>query len=130
MTPSQKIQVLVMEDEALLAMAMEDMLLATNLIDVTTAGNLEDGLLLAGMDGLDFAVLDFNLGDSTDSIPVAELLQSKAIRFVFVTSDVKAAHEAFPSVPVLSKPVNPITLAGLLGPALKFRGLPSALELC
>lgn len=96
-----------MEDDGIVAWAMEEMLQAAGAVVVGIAHNLADGLAKARQLEFDLAVLDFELDPRTNSIPIAEVLQERGIPFLFATgrpSDV-AAHE-FPEVPVLGKPVR------------------------
>lgn len=56
---------------------------------------------------MDFALLDFDLGDGTDALPIAEALEERGIPFVFVTAHPSQdLRDAYPDVPVLIKPLQ------------------------
>jgi DNA-binding response OmpR family regulator len=77
-------RVLLVEDEALVAMMIEDMLADLGHKVVGPAMDLDAGLKLAASADLDFAVLDMNLrGES--STPIADVLQKRHVPFVFAT---------------------------------------------
>jgi DNA-binding response OmpR family regulator len=77
-------RVLLVEDEALVAMMIEDMLADLGHEVVGPAMHLDVGLELAASADLDFAVLDMNLrGES--STPIADILQRRQVPFVFAT---------------------------------------------
>ncbi|MCP1198816.1 HWE histidine kinase domain-containing protein [Notoacmeibacter sp. MSK16QG-6] len=75
---------LVAEDNLILAMELEDILLANGAESVDVAANLSDGKAIAGGSELDFAILDVNLGSAT-SFPIAEILAERGIPFGFAT---------------------------------------------
>lgn len=77
-------RVLVVEDEALIAFAVEDMLLALGCEVVGPALRLDQAQALAASHPLDAAILDVNLTDSR-SYPVAGELARRGIPFVFAT---------------------------------------------
>jgi two-component SAPR family response regulator len=77
-------RVLIVEDEALIAMLIEDMLAEIGCEAVGPATRLDRALAMAATESLDLAVLDVNLG-SEQSFPVAEMLQKRGIPFVFAT---------------------------------------------
>jgi CheY-like chemotaxis protein len=82
----QGVRVLLVEDEALVAMLMEDMLSDEGCIVVATAPRLDEALARAEDLSLEFdvAVLDLNLaGENT--YPVASALKHRDIPFVFAT---------------------------------------------
>ena len=78
-------RVLVVEDELLLAMAIEEMLESDlGMIVAATAGTLDDGLAFAEKGGFDVALLDVNLNEER-SYPIADLLREKGVPFAFAT---------------------------------------------
>jgi CheY-like chemotaxis protein len=107
-------RVLLVEDEAMIAMLMEDMLAEFGCEIVAIAGQIGEALTVAHSGDFDIAFLDVNLrGESV--YPVAEVLQARAIPFAFVTgygsAGVDAAHN---DVPVLQKPFQARELEGVL----------------
>lgn len=108
--------VLLVEDEALIAMVLEDRLLASG-YRVLTAATLPTAMAMAENDSIDAAVLDIELqGDR--SFPVASLLRQRGIPFVFSSScDARELPRDLRDEPFMQKPYNTsqllATLAGL-----------------
>ena len=97
-------RILVVEDEALVAIALEDMLLELGCLVVGPALRLQPALELAAAEQLDGAVLDINLGDER-SFPVAEILRGRTVPFLFASGYGGSGLEPpFHEAPVLSKP--------------------------
>lgn len=100
------LRLLVVEDEAMIAMMLEDMLDAFGCIVVDVAGTLSKGMDLAANEALslDGAILDVNLGGET-VYPVAERLTARGVPFIFCTGYGLAGLAAnFSHVPTLAKP--------------------------
>jgi CheY-like chemotaxis protein len=97
-------RVLVVEDEALVSMLIEDFLHDIGCEVVGTAATLEDALAKSSALDLDAAILDINL-NGTLSYPVAQILASRHIPFLFATGYGLAGLPVdLEHVPVLSKP--------------------------
>lgn len=77
-------RVLVVEDEALIAAMVEDMLASLGAVTVGPAGTLEKAIALATSAELDAAIVDLNLR-SERSDPVAEILRQRNIPVLFAT---------------------------------------------
>lgn len=75
-------KVLIVEDEALIAMLFEDMLADAECVVVGPAMNLRQALELAQGAEIDLAVLDVNL-NGEPSFPVASALQARGVPLVF-----------------------------------------------
>jgi CheY-like chemotaxis protein len=108
------LQILVVEDEFLLAMEVEATLISFGCSVVGPFAKLSKALEAARGAQLDGAVLDINLnGDMV--YPLAELLLSRGIPFVFLTgyvaSDIPERFRGFKRLP---KPLHPYTLRGVL----------------
>jgi CheY-like chemotaxis protein len=107
-------RVLLVEDEAMIAMLMEDMLSELECDVVATVGELQEALAIAGTGAFDLAFLDVNLRGSP-VYPVAAALCARGIPFAFVTgygtSGVDPAH---PDAPVLQKPFQGRDLEAVL----------------
>ncbi|MVA12186.1 response regulator [Agrobacterium vitis] len=102
------LRVLVVEDEALVAMMVEDFLADLGCTVVEVAASVPAALGVANNHGviLDGAVLDVNLGGEK-VFPVAEALQTRGIPFVFATGYGAAGiDERFSKAQVLSKPYD------------------------
>ena len=112
MSPSSR--VLIVEDDPLLAMAVEQMVEDLGHTVVGLFHSLKDGLWHAGRDDVDFALLDFDLGRGTNSVPIAEELARRLIPFAFVThTDADHVRAAVPDAVVTAKPLTGTALARL-----------------
>lgn len=78
------LRVLVVEDEMTIALLVEDMLVGLGHEVVGLALRLSQATRLAQDSQIDFAVLDVNL-DGRPSLPVAEILETRGVPFVFAT---------------------------------------------
>ena len=108
------LRVLVVEDEAVIAMLVEDSLVELGCEVVGSASRLGDALAKAQALEVDVALLDVNLAGRL-SYPVAEMLQSRNVPFVFTTGYGQAAlPAALQAAPVLSKPFTRKQLAEAL----------------
>ncbi|MFL6735206.1 MAG: response regulator [Sphingomicrobium sp.] len=77
-------RILLVEDEAIIAFAMEDILADLGCEVIGPALRLEDAKVLAGSDRIDAAILDVNL-NNLRSYPVAEVLERRGVPFLFAT---------------------------------------------
>ncbi len=106
MKPATGPRVLVVEDEALVAMMIQECLAdfgyqVVGPISTTTeaAANAKDGQFEA-------AVLDINLGDGA-VYPIADMLAARGVPFVFVTGyEADSVDARFREVPILQKPIE------------------------
>jgi len=114
-------RLLVVEDEALVAMMVEDMLTDLGCVVVDVAGTVSRGLTVVGDPGLalDGAVLDVNLGGEK-VYPVAEVLTARGVPFIFATGyGISGIAPAYAHVPALAKPYETRALESLLTAALR-----------
>ena len=77
MTMTEPVQILIVEDEPLIAMMLEDFL---DVLDKQVAGtvdSVEDALARVAEGGIDAAILDVNLRGGQKSTPVAEALAER-----------------------------------------------------
>lgn len=97
-------RVLVVEDEALVALLLKDMLSDLGHEVTVTAGRLQDALNAADEGTFDFAVLDVNVrGEPT--FEVGQRLQARGIPFFFATGYGAAGlGPEWSAQPLLSKP--------------------------
>jgi DNA-binding response OmpR family regulator len=98
-------QVLIVEDEPLIAMMLEDFLDVLEHGVAGTADNVTAALERIRAGGVDAAILDLNLRGGEKSTPVAQALADAGVPFVFATggSD-DSVDEKFRDRPVLQKP--------------------------
>lgn len=99
-------RVLLVEDEALTALAMEQVLLDAGLTVLGPVGRVEDALAMLRETIPDVAVLDVNLFGQT-VFPVADRLQALGVPFMFCSgySRLDGISEKLSKVPLLAKPV-------------------------
>ncbi|CAH1665209.1 Light-regulated signal transduction histidine kinase (Bacteriophytochrome) [Hyphomicrobiales bacterium] len=109
------VEVLVVEDQMLIAMDVENILDTHGVTNVVITSSSSEAL--AKLNGLtpDVAVLDVNLGEGT-SIPVADELSRRGIPFVFATGygDSAMIPAIFSDVPVVRKPYDGQVLVGAM----------------
>src|SRR5215207_3626023 len=79
MTDKRRCRILVVEDEAMIAMLVEEMVLDFGSEVVGPAAKMEEALRLASDASLDAAILDVNVGGAV-VYPVADLLRARACR--------------------------------------------------
>jgi CheY-like chemotaxis protein len=109
-------RLLLVEDEALVALMVEDMLADMGCVVVDVAGSVDRGLAVANDPNaaLDGAVLDVNLGGEK-VYPVADALAAKGVPFVFATGYGTAGiSPLYAHVPALAKPYEAHTLQAAL----------------
>ena len=111
-------RVLLVEDEALIAMNVEDMLDALGYVVVAAAAGVEEALAAVEGGGIDAALLDVNLRGRT-SFPVADALAARDVPFVFATGyGAHGLREDLRDRPVLVKPFKLPDLQRILSAAI------------
>ncbi len=99
-------RVLLVEDEALVAMMIQDFLIENGHAVIGPISRASEALSAAKEGDFDAAVLDVNLGDGM-IYPVAEILAKRGVPFVFVTGyEADTIDDRFSEVPVLQKPIE------------------------
>jgi CheY-like chemotaxis protein len=107
--------VLIVEDDPIIALDFEETILGFGVKSVRTAGNVARALDLIADRAPDFALLDVGL-TREKSFAIAERLQELKIPFIFITgygADVRLAA-AFADRPRLPKPYSTDALKALL----------------
>ncbi|EAR50847.1 response regulator [Oceanicola granulosus HTCC2516] len=104
--------VLVVDDEALLAMELEMVLDEAGFEVLGPAGSVSDALALIGGEHIDAAVLDVNLHDER-SDDIADSLEACDVPFVFLTGHTREAlPERHRHRPLIAKPFRESELLG------------------
>jgi len=99
-------RVLLVEDEALVAMMMRDILLELGLSVAGPFCTPAEAVAAARDGGVDAAILDVNLGGEL-IYPVADTLAARGVPFVFVTGyGAESIDGRFAHVPILQKPIE------------------------
>jgi CheY-like chemotaxis protein len=112
------VRVLLVEDEAIIAMTAEDMLEELGCTVAATASNLQEAFACVEQHAFDVALLDINL-NGQQSLPVAARLQEKGTPFVFTTGYGAAGSSAeYADVPLVTKPYQLADLEGGIRKAL------------
>lgn len=98
------LRILLVEDEAMIAMLVEDMLTDSGATVVGPAGGVKAALDAISAHEIDGALLDVNLGGE-QSFDVADALAERSIPFIFVTGyGGQGVRERYPDAPTLQKP--------------------------
>jgi CheY-like chemotaxis protein len=98
------LRVLVVEDEALVALQLEDMLSDLGCAVIGPAARVHQALDLLNGQRVDAAVLDLNVAGEL-VYPVAEALTRRGVPFIFATGyGASGLTEPYRSRPVLQKP--------------------------
>ena len=114
MSATPRCRVLVVEDQALIAMLVEDMIHEFGSEVVGPASHFGEALRLAQTAELDAAILDINVGGEV-IFPVADVLQERNIPFIFATGyGSKVLPPQFSNRTALPKPFSYQTLAEAL----------------
>lgn len=113
-------RILVVEDEALLALDLRFALEDRGASVVGPCYRLSTALRTAVGGGIDAAVLDVDLAGEA-VFPLADLLQKANVPFVFHTGrhNPQTLGEAYRGIPVCPKPADPGTVADTLSALLK-----------
>ena len=105
---------MIVEDEALVAMLVEDALLDAGAEVIGPVATVTEALALLDSAVPDAAVLDLNLAGET-STPVADVLAQRGIPFVVATGyGAEGLPPGHAKVPVLAKPYDPDELTTTL----------------
>lgn len=118
--PLSGLRLLIVEDEAMVAMLIEDMLTGLGCVIVDVAGSVATAVKLVDAKGatLDGAILDVNLGGEK-VFPVADALAARGVPFMFATGYGPAGlNERYPGVVTLSKPFRLAALERALAAAI------------
>lgn len=111
-------RILVVEDEPIVAIALQDMLEELGYEVVGPGFRVAAALALARNEPIDAAILDVNMGDG-DSYGVAEALGARGIPFVFATGYGRLGLDpAYDEAAVLQKPYREAQVAAALNALL------------
>lgn len=111
-------QVLIVEDEPLLAMNLEDMLTHLGHVITSTATRIDKALSLAEGSEFDLAFLDINLAGS-NTFEVAAILRKRKIPFIFTSGyGADGLIDGYRTAHLLTKPFGAEELEGKIAQAL------------
>jgi len=118
-------RVMIVEDEALVAMILEDQLEDLGLLVISTCTNVAEAMKAINDNPPEAALLDVNLGGQL-VYPVADLLLDRGIPFVFVTGyGRESIDRRYSAIQVLEKPVERQALEGIFAGATMARKIIS-----
>jgi len=96
-------RVLVVEDEAVEALMLEELLIQAGCVVIGPAVTTESALSLIGREAIDCAVLDVKLVDG-EAFPVADALAARGVPFLFATAyEADALGASYAAVPRVEK---------------------------
>ena len=107
------VKVLLVEDEAIVALLAEDILADHGATVVGPATTVEQGLHLVATEQIDVGFLDVNLNGQR-SYPIAAELRERGVPFVFATGYGSPGMEGAVDVPVINKPYRAEQIAAAL----------------
>lgn len=111
-------RILIVEDEALLAIHLEDLLTGLGHRVIAIATRIDRALVLARESEIDIAILDVNVAGS-QSFGTADILRGRGIPFVFATGyGIEGLLEGYRHEPTLRKPYQPEELERAIALAL------------
>ena len=114
MTDKPRCRILVVEDEAMIAILVEDMVLDFGSEVVGPAAKMDDALRLATRADLDAAILDVNVCGAV-VFPVADVLRGRGVPIIFATGyGAGGLPTRFQDYPALTKPFSYEALAEAL----------------
>lgn len=113
--PAPPNQILLVEDEILVGMAMRDLLTDLGYSVLGPYGDVGEAIAAASSHNISAAVLDVNLA-GVPVYPLADELTSRQVPFIFVTGyGVESIDRKFSGIPVLAKPIEGHKLRDALG---------------
>jgi DNA-binding response OmpR family regulator len=122
--PRQASRVLVVEDEAMIAELLVDMLTDADYAVVGPYLGFAEALRAAETEMFDAAVVDINLSGRA-SHPIAEALTRRSLPFVFLTGYGRGARPAgFAKTPIIGKPFESEELLDALTQAMVVSPVP------
>ncbi len=124
MTDNPLPNILIVEDEPLLAYMLEELLTEEGFKIAGVATRLEMALTMIAAGGCDAAILDANLA-GVSAAPAAAALTARGVPFLVLSGySPDQQKDAFPGVPLLQKPCRPNTLIQALNDILQAAPAP------
>jgi CheY-like chemotaxis protein len=112
------LRVLVIEDDALIAMLLSELLAGMGHDVCATAGTEAEAVSAATRYDPDLMIVDARLGRGSGVSAVEEILRARAVRHVFVSGDVESVWRRRPDAIVIRKPFREAELARAIDAAL------------
>ena len=106
---------LVIEDEAIVAMLIEDLLEYIGCEVAASAATAREALELARICDVDFALLDVNLGEGQTSVEAANVLRDRQVPYIWLTGyGLQGVPPDHADAPLLHKPIHPGLFAAVV----------------
>ncbi len=115
----QTLRVLVIEDDALIALMLAEVLSDLGHGVCATAATPAEALAAAHEQRPDFLLSDVKLRAGSGIDAVAEILRDRPIPHMFMTGDLMGLHLRLPDAVAIRKPFNRATLAKAIAKALE-----------
>jgi two-component system, response regulator PdtaR len=116
--PVDALRVLVVEDDALIAMLLTEVLAAMGLEVCATAATEADAVTAASQHKPDLMIIDAGLGGGSGVSAVEQILRKGPLAHVFMTGDAGRVRERRPDAVVLRKPFRESELVRAIDIAL------------
>ena len=107
----KSLRVLVIEDNALIAMLLSEMLTGMGHFVCATAATESEAVLAAAHYGPDLMIVDAGLGQGSGVSAVEEILRVGPVAHVFISGDAERVHTRKPDAVVVRKPFREAELA-------------------
>jgi CheY-like chemotaxis protein len=101
---------LIIEDEFLVAMCIEDSLLALGFTSVETAGTEASAISAAQILVPDLITADVRLANGSGIAAIEAILRERSVPVVFITGNIEVVQERMPDAVVVQKPFQDETL--------------------
>ncbi len=121
-------RVMIVEDEALVAMVVTESLTTLGCTVVGPFSRCSDAIAAIEADEVDAAILDVNL-DGEMVYPLADMLAQRGVPFIFVTGyGAESIDRRFKHIPVIQKPVERHVLQRIFMPTMEDTSKPVPLH--
>lgn len=110
---------LIIEDEILLALALEDALAQLGYATCEIAASMAEAIAAAENRCPDLIIADHQIIDGTGTDAVRAICSERAIPVVFVTGSALEVRERLPDAQIVSKPFSQTDLEAAIGAAAK-----------
>jgi CheY-like chemotaxis protein len=120
----QTLRVLVIEDDALLALTLAEVLSDLGHAVCATAATPAAAIAAAYEQRPDFLLSDVKLHNGSGIDAVEEILRSRPVPHMFMTGDLVGLHLRLPDAVAIRKPFSSATLAKAMAKALKAEAAP------
>jgi DNA-binding response OmpR family regulator len=108
------LNILVMEDDAVIAMLLGEVLAAMGHRVCATAATEDDGIMAAARCHPDLLIVDEQLGAGSGVVAVGKILRHEPVPHLFVTANTNSVRALRPDAVVIEKPFSQEQLARAL----------------